>query len=152
FLAEMADVPDGLTDAPAELAAAARTHLRRAFLSAKVGISGANFAIAETGTLVVLESEGNGRMCLTLPQTLISVVGIEKVLPSWRDLEVFLALLPRSSTAERMNPYTSTWIGITPGDGPENFHLVLLDNGPISALADQTGRQALRCIRCSACS
>ena len=151
FLAEMADVPDGLTDAPAELAAAARTHLRRAFLSAKVGISGANFAIAETGTLVVVESEGNGRMCLTLPETLISVVGIEKVLPGWRDLEVFLALLPRSSTAERMNPYTSTWTGIHPGDGPRTFHLVLLDNGRTSALADTVGRQALRCIRCSAC-
>jgi len=79
------------------------------------------------------------------------VVGIEKILPSWRDLEVFLALLPRSSTAERMNPYTSTWTGITPGDGPESFHLVLLDNGRTSALADPTGRQALRCIRCSAC-
>jgi L-lactate dehydrogenase complex protein LldF len=151
FLAEMADVPDGLTDAPAELAAAARTHLRRAFLSAKVGISGANFAIAETGTLVVVESEGNGRMCLTLPETLISVVGIEKVLPGWRDLEVFLALLPRSSTAERMNPYTSTWTGVHPGDGPRAFHLVLLDNGRTSALADKVGRQALRCIRCSAC-
>jgi L-lactate dehydrogenase complex protein LldF len=151
FLAQMPDVPGGLTDAPAELAAAARTHLRRAFLSAKVGISGANFAIAETGTLVVVESEGNGRMCLTLPETLISVVGIEKVLPGWRDLEVFLALLPRSSTAERMNPYTSTWTGVHPGDGPRAFHLVLLDNGRTSALADTVGRQALRCIRCSAC-
>ncbi len=126
FLAGMAGVPSGLTDAPAELAAAARAHLRRAFLSARVGISGANFAIAETGTLVVVESEGNGRMCLTLPETLISVVGIEKVLPGWRDLEVFLALLPRSSTAERMNPYTSTWTGVQPGDGPREFHLVLL--------------------------
>jgi L-lactate dehydrogenase complex protein LldF len=151
FLAGMADAPKGLTDQPAELAAAARTHLRRAFLSARVGISGANFAIAETGTLVVVESEGNGRMCLTLPETLISVVGIEKVLPSWRDLEVFLALLPRSSTAERMNPYTSAWTGVQPGDGPREFHLVLLDNGRTSALADQVGRQALRCIRCSAC-
>jgi L-lactate dehydrogenase complex protein LldF len=99
----------------------------------------------------VVESEGNGRMCLTLPRTLISVVGIEKILPSWRDLEVFLALLPRSSTAERMNPYTSAWTGVTPGDGPQDFHVVLLDNGRTSALADQTGRQALRCIRCSAC-
>src|SRR6266849_2195052 len=151
FLAGMAGVPSGLTDAPAELAAAARAHLRRTFLQARVGISGANFAIAETGTLVVVESEGNGRMCLTLPETLISVVGIEKVLPGWRDLEVFLALLPRSSTAERMNPYTSTWTGVQPGDGPREFHLVLLDNGRTSALADPTGRQALRCIRCSAC-
>ena len=151
FRSQMPDAPAGLTDDPAALAAAARAHLRQAFLSAQVGVSGANFAIAETGSLVVVESEGNGRMCVTLPRTLISVVGIEKILPSWRDLEVFLALLPRSSTAERMNPYTSTWTGITPGDGPENFHLVLLDNGRTSALADQTGRQALRCIRCSAC-
>ena len=116
-----------------------------------MGVSGANFAIAETGSLVVVESEGNGRMCVTLPRTLISVVGIEKILPTWRDLEVFLPLLPRSSTAERMNPYTSTWTGITPGDGPQDFHLVLLDNGRTSALADPVGRQALRCIRCSAC-
>jgi L-lactate dehydrogenase complex protein LldF len=151
FAREMPDAPPGLTDSPPELAAAARSHLRRAFLSATVGISGANFAVAGTGTLVVVESEGNGRMCLTLPETLISVVGIEKVLPSWRDLEVFLALLPRSSTAERMNPYTSTWTGLRPGDGPRAFHLVLLDNGRTSALADPVGRQALRCIRCSAC-
>jgi L-lactate dehydrogenase complex protein LldF len=151
FLREMPDAPRGLTDNPPGLAAAAREHLRRAFLSAKVGVSGANFAIAETGSLVVVESEGNGRMCVTLPETLISVVGIEKILPSWRDLEVFLALLPRSSTAERMNPYTSVWSGVTPGDGPRDFHLVLLDNGRTAALADRIGRQALRCIRCSAC-
>ena len=103
--------PDGLTDEPADLAEAARLHLREKFLRAKVGVSGANFMVAETGTLVVFESEGNGRMCLTLPETLIAVVGIEKVVPTWRDLEVFLQLLPRSSTAERMNPYTSMWTG-----------------------------------------
>ncbi|MDN3295204.1 lactate utilization protein B [Streptomyces ficellus] len=143
--------PDGLTDSPAELAEAARLHLREKFLRAKVGISGANFMVAETGTLVVVESEGNGRMCLTLPETLISVVGIEKVVPTWQDLEVFLQLLPRSSTAERMNPYTSTWTGTTDGDGPQTFHLVLLDNGRTDTLADEVGRQALRCIRCSAC-
>ena len=147
----MPDAPPDLTDRPAQLAAAAREHLRREFLSAKVGVSGANFAIADTGSLVVVESEGNGRMCLTMPETLISVVGIEKVLPSWRDLEVFLALLPRSSTAERMNPYTSIWSGVQPGDGPRAFHLVLVDNGRTATLDDQIGRQALRCIRCSAC-
>ncbi|ACY97567.1 LutB/LldF family L-lactate oxidation iron-sulfur protein [Thermomonospora curvata] len=151
FRRRMPDAPAGLSDDPAELAEAARRHLRAKFLSAKVAVSGVNFAIAETGTLVVLESEGNGRMCLTLPQTLISVMGIEKVLPTWRDLEVFLQLLPRSSTAERMNPYTSTWTGVTPGDGPREFHLVLLDNGRTATLADPVGRQALRCIRCSAC-
>jgi len=151
FQRAMPGVPPDLTDDPAELAAAARAYLRERFLTAKVSISGANFAIAETGTLVVLESEGNGRMCLTLPDTLISVVGIEKVLPAWRDLEVMLQLLPRSSTGERMNPYTSTWTGVTPGDGPQDFHLVLLDNGRTGALADEVGRAALRCIRCSAC-
>ncbi|GAB2758872.1 LutB/LldF family L-lactate oxidation iron-sulfur protein [Streptomyces bullii] len=146
--------PDGLTDKPAELAEAARLHLREKFLRAKVGISGANFMVAETGTLVVVESEGNGRMCLTLPETLISVVGIEKTVPTWRDLEVFLQTLPRSSTAERMNPYTSMWTGTTDfatADGPRTFHLVLLDNGRTDTLADEVGRQALRCIRCSAC-
>ncbi len=143
--------PEGLTNDPAALAAAARAHLRQRFLSAKVAISGANFVIADTGSLVVVESEGNGRMCLTLPETLISVVGIEKVLPNWQSLEVFMQLLPRSSTGERMNPYTSIFTGATPGNGPSNFHLVLIDNGRSSALAEDTGRDVLRCIRCSAC-
>ncbi|MCM2576989.1 lactate utilization protein B [Streptomyces meridianus] len=155
FRDRMADwgrpAPDGLTDTPAELAEAARLHLREKFLRAKVGISGANFVVAETGTLVVVESEGNGRMCLTLPETLISVVGIEKIVPAWQDLEIFLQLLPRSSTAERMNPYTSMWTGTSDDDGPRTFHLVLLDNGRTDTLADTVGRQALRCIRCSAC-
>ena len=78
-------------------------------------------------------------------------MGIEKVVPTWRDLEVFLQLLPRSSTGERMNPYTSMWAGVTPGDGPQEFHLVLLDNGRTAVLADEVGREALHCIRCSAC-
>jgi L-lactate dehydrogenase complex protein LldF len=143
--------PDGLTDDPHELAEAARLHLREKFLRARVAVSGANFAVAETGTVVVLESEGNGRMCLTLPEVLITVMGIEKLVPTWRDLEVFLQLLPRSSTAERMNPYTSMWTGVTAGDGPQAFHLILLDNGRTDVLSDSTGRQALRCIRCSAC-
>lgn len=140
-----------LTDEPAQLAETARRYLRQHFLRAEVAISGANFAVAETGTVGVVESEGNGRMCLTLPRTLITVMGIEKVLPNWQDLEVFLQLLPRSSTGERMNPYTSLWTGVTPGDGPQAFHLVLLDNGRTQVLADEIGRQALYCIRCSAC-
>jgi L-lactate dehydrogenase complex protein LldF len=143
--------PADLTDEPARLAEAARLHLREKFLRAKVAVSGANFAVAETGTLVVVESEGNGRMCLTLPEVLVSVVGIEKVVPTFADLDVFLQLLPRSSTGERMNPYTSMWTGVTPGDGPREVHVVLLDNGRTRALADEVGRQALRCIRCSAC-
>ncbi|MDN3483207.1 LutB/LldF family L-lactate oxidation iron-sulfur protein [Arthrobacter sp. APC 3897] len=151
FLREMPGVDPDLTDNPAKLAEAARAHLRRKFLSAKVAISGANFAIADAGTLAVVESEGNGRMCLTLPETLITVMGVEKLLPSWQDLEVFMQLLPRSSTGERMNPYTSLWTGVTEGDGPQNVHLVLLDNGRSAALADEMGRSALHCIRCSAC-
>lgn len=140
-----------LTDDPRVLAMAARAHLRRKFLTAKVAVSGANFGVAETGTLAVVESEGNGRMCLTLPQTLITVMGIEKIIPTFTDLEVFMQLLPRSSTAERMNPYTSMWTGVHPGDGPQSFHLVLLDNGRTRVLADEVGRAALHCIRCSAC-
>ena len=143
--------PEDLTDEPARLAEAARLHLREKFLRAKVAVSGANFAVADTGTLVVVESEGNGRMCLTLPEVLISVVGIEKVVPTWGDLDIYLQTLPRSSTGERMNPYTSTWSGVTPGDGPQEVHVILLDNGRSRALADRVGRQALRCIRCSAC-
>ncbi|WP_405852273.1 LutB/LldF family L-lactate oxidation iron-sulfur protein [Streptomyces sp. NBC_00090] len=143
--------PEDLTDDPRALADAARLHLREKFLRTKVAVSGANFACAETGTVVVVESEGNGRMCLTLPETLITVMGIEKVIPAFTDLEVFLQLLPRSSTGERMNPYTSLWTGVTAGDGPQAFHLVLLDNGRTATLADEVGRQALNCIRCSAC-
>jgi iron-sulfur cluster protein len=143
-------LPD-LSDEPEALAEAARLHLRRKFLSARMGVSGANFAVAETGTVCVFESEGNGRMCTTLPEVLVTVMGVEKLVPAWRDMEVFLQLLPRSSTGERMNPYTSFWTGVRPGDGPREFHLVLLDNGRTGVLADEVGRAALRCIRCSAC-
>jgi L-lactate dehydrogenase complex protein LldF len=142
---------EDVSDDPAELCAVARRWLREKFLRVRVGISGANFAVAETGTVAVVESEGNGRMCTTLPETLITVMGIEKVLPRFEDLGVMLQLLPRSSTGERMNPYTSFWTGVTPGDGPQAFHLVLVDAGRTDVLADEVGRQALHCIRCSAC-
>ena len=139
------------SDDPRDLAEAARVYLRERFLSARVGVSGANFGIAETGTVCVVESEGNGRMCTTLPPVLVTVLGIEKLLPRFSDLEVFLQLLPRSATGERMNPYTSLWTGVTAGDGPQEFHVVLLDNGRTRVLRDEVGRQALHCIRCSAC-
>jgi L-lactate dehydrogenase complex protein LldF len=140
-----------VSDDPAALAEASRVYLRERFLRARMAVSGANFAVAETGTVCVVESEGNGRMCTTLPEVLVSVVGIEKLVPTFADLEVFLQLLPRSSTGERMNPYTSLWTGVSPGDGPSEFHVILLDAGRTRVLADEVGRQALHCIRCSAC-
>jgi L-lactate dehydrogenase complex protein LldF len=149
FLRTIATGP--LSDEPRELAETARVYLREKFLDARVGVSGANFGVAETGTVVVVESEGNGRMCTTLPPVLVTVLGIEKLVPAFADLEVFLQLLPRSSTGERMNPYTSLWTGVTEGDGPQELHVVLLDNGRTRVLRDEVGRQALACIRCSAC-
>ena len=114
----------------------------RSSCGARVAVSGANFAVAETGTVMVVESEGNGRMCLTLPDVLDHGDGHrEGACRRWQDLEVFLQLLPRSSTAERMNPYTSMWTGVTPGDGPQAFHLVLLDNGRTGTLV-RPGRAA----------
>jgi L-lactate dehydrogenase complex protein LldF len=143
-------LPD-LSDDPQALTAAARTYLRKMFLTVPAAISGANFLIAETGSVVVVESEGNGRMCLTLPRTMITLAGIEKVLPRYQDLEVMLQVLARSATGERMNPYTSVWTGVTPGDGPQRFHVVLLDNGRTGILRSRRERQTLRCIRCAAC-
>lgn len=141
----------GLGDQPEDLADAARVYLRERFLRVKVGISGANFLIAETGSAVVVESEGNGRMCVSLPRVLITLAGIEKVIPRFDDLEVFLQLLPRSATGERMNPYNSIWTGKHLNDGPEEFHVVLLDNGRSGILADEETRDTLDCIRCGAC-
>jgi L-lactate dehydrogenase complex protein LldF len=140
-----------LSDDPKELTNAARAFLRQKFLSIPTAISGANFLIAETGAVSVVESEGNGRMCLTLPRAMITIAGIEKVLPRFQDLEVMLQLLARSATGERMNPYTSLWTGVTHGDGPERFHVILLDNGRSSILNKSKERQTLKCIRCAAC-
>jgi L-lactate dehydrogenase complex protein LldF len=140
-----------LSDDPKELTGAARTFLREKFLRVPTAISGANFLIAETGAVVIVESEGNGRMCLTLPKTMITLAGIEKVIPRFQDLEVMLQVLARSATGERMNPYSSLWTGVTPGDGPERFHVVLLDNGRSDILARVGERQTLKCIRCGAC-
>jgi len=140
-----------LGDKPEDLTAAARAYLREKYLRIKVAVSGANFLLADTGGVCILESEGNGRMCLTLPDVLISIVGIEKVIPSFRDLEIFLQTLPRSATGERMNPYNSIWSGVHRCDGPKEFHVVLLDNGRSPILADREARQTLQCIRCGAC-
>ena len=149
FQREM-NLPD-LGDKPQDLADAARRYLRERFLRVKTAISGANFLIAETGGVCIVESEGNGRMCLTLPETLITVAGIDKVVPCFQDLEVLLQLLPRSATGERMNPYNSIWTGVDAADGPRAFHIVLMDNARTDILADEEARQTLNCIRCAAC-
>jgi L-lactate dehydrogenase complex protein LldF len=140
-----------LSDDPQALTNAARNYLRQKFLNIPTSMSGGNFLIAETGSVAVVESEGNGRMCLTLPKAMISLVGIEKVLPRFQDLEVTLQLLARSATGERMSPYVSMWTGVTPGDGPQRYHVILLDNGRSSILARPKQRQTLKCIRCGAC-
>ena len=140
-----------LGERPQDLAEAARRFLREKFLHVKTAVSGANFLIAETGGVCIVESEGNGRMCLTLPETLITIAGIDKVLPRYQDLEVVLQLLPRSATGERMNPYNSIWTGVHEGDGPRTFHVVLMDNARTDVLADEEGRETLNCIRCGAC-
>jgi L-lactate dehydrogenase complex protein LldF len=153
FRREM-NLPD-LGGTPQDLADAARKFLREKFLRVKTAVSGANFLIAETGGVCIVESEGNGRMCLTLPETLIAVAGIDKVVPRYQDLEVVLQLLPRSATGERMNPYNSIWTGVDKnspgGDGPRAFHVVLMDNARTEILADEESRQTLNCIRCGAC-
>ena len=136
---------------PEDIAEAASIYLREKFLRVPVAVSGANFAVAETGSVCVVESEGNGRMCVSLPRVLISVVGIEKIIPKFADLEVFLQLLSRSATGERMNPYNSIWSGVAAGDGPVEFHVILLDNGRTNVLADAVSRETLDCIRCGAC-
>jgi L-lactate dehydrogenase complex protein LldF len=143
-LPELGERPQDLTDA-------ARTFLRDKFLRVRTAVSGANFLIAETGGVCVVESEGNGRMCLTLPETLITVAGIDKILPRFQDLEVMLQLLPRSATGERMNPYNSIWTGVHAKDGPSTFHIVLMDNTRTTILADTEARETLYCIRCAAC-
>ncbi len=150
IFAERMNLPD-LSDDPETLTNAARVYLRKKFLSVPAAICGANFLIADSGSVAIVESEGNGRMCLTLPRTLISIAGIEKVLPHFSDLQVLLQVLARSATGERMNPYTSLWSGVTPGDGPQRFHVVLLDNGRSEILARKVERQTLQCIRCAAC-
>jgi L-lactate dehydrogenase complex protein LldF len=141
----------GLGSEPEDLTTAARHYLREKFLRVPIGFSGANFLVADTGSVCVVESEGNARMCLTLPRVLITLAGIEKVVPAFRDLEVFLQLLPRSATGERMNPYNTIWTGVTDGDGPSEFHVILLDNGRTRVLADPESRETLHCIRCGAC-
>lgn len=137
---------------PQVLAAHARERLRRHFAEADLGVSGVNFGVAETGTILVLENEGNARMTTTLPRVHVAVMGIEKVIPRFADLEVFLRLLPRSGTGQHLTSYQSMITGVEPGgEGPRELHIVLLDNGRARMLADEVTRQTLACIRCGAC-
>ena len=139
---------------PLELCAIARAKLREEFLSADLGISGANFLVAETGTLVIVTNEGNGRMCTTLPPLHIAVVGIDKVVPDFESVNVLLKLLPRSATGQKISTYTSFITGprrSTEEGGAQEFHLVLLDNGRTRVLRDQVARETLLCIRCGVC-
>ena len=140
---------------PAELARIAREVLREKFLNAGMGISGGNFLVAETGTLVLVTNEGNGRMCTTMPDLHVAVVGIDKVIPDWESLTVFLKLLARSATGQKLSVYTQFITGPRREEaefGPREFHLVLLDNGRSRILRDPVGREVLKCIRCGACA
>ncbi len=137
-----------------ELTAEARRQLRDKFIEADMGITGANFVVAETGTLVLVTNEGNGRMCTSMPRIHVAIMGMEKVVPSLEDMGMFLRLLIRSATGQRLSTYVTTVDGprrADDEDGPEQFHLVIVDNGRSRMLADPHMREALNCIRCGAC-
>lgn len=132
----------------------ARNILRQKFAESEIGISGVNFGIAETGTILILENEGNIRLTTGLPKTHIAIMGIEKLLPKLTDLDVFLKLLPRSGTGQRLTTYQSLITGTkrdNKAEGPEELHIVLLDNGRSKMLSHPITRQSLACIRCGAC-
>jgi L-lactate dehydrogenase complex protein LldF len=151
FTAELGTAP---TDDIAKLTRTARATLRERFATADIGISGVNFGIAETGTIVIVENEGNIRLTTSLPRTHIAVMGIEKLLPRFADLDLFLKLLPRSATGQALSTYQSFITGTKrkPTDeGPDELHIVLLDNGRSRMLAHPITRQSLACVRCGAC-
>ncbi len=137
-----------------EMARVARVALRQKFLEADMGVSGANFLVAETGSLVIITNEGNGRLCTSAPRIHVGLAGMEKVIPSLQDLAVFLRLLPRSATGQRISSYVSMVTGPKRSDdedGAEQFHLIIVDNGRSRLLRDPALRESLYCIRCGAC-
>jgi L-lactate dehydrogenase complex protein LldF len=151
FVAKLGIAP---TEDIATLTATARAVLRGKFAAADIGVSGVNFAVAETGTILILENEGNIRLTTSVPKTHIAVMGIEKVIPRFADLEVFLKLLPRSGTGQHLTSYQSLITGTkrtADAEGPDELHIVLMDNGRSKMLAHPTTRQSLACIRCGAC-
>src|SRR6266542_2014521 len=141
------------TDDVAVLTGAARRVLRQRFSEAEIGISGVNFGVAETGSILILENEGNVRLTTSLPKAHIALMGIEKIIPRLIDLDVFLKLLPRSGTGQQLTAYQSLITGVkrSGGEGPEEVHIVMLDNGRSSMLSHPVTRQSLACIRCGAC-
>ena len=151
FTAELGMTP---TEDIGQLTSTARATLRERFAGADIGISGVNFGIAETGTIVIVENEGNIRLTTSLPRTHIAVMGIEKLLPRFADLDVFLKLLPRSATGQPLSTYQSFITGTkrkASDEGPDELHIVLLDNGRSRMLAHPVTRQSLACVRCGAC-
>ncbi|WP_422657097.1 LutB/LldF family L-lactate oxidation iron-sulfur protein [Paenibacillus sp. EC2-1] len=136
------------------LAGFVRNKLREKFLDADIGMTGCNFAIAETGSMVLFENEGNARMVTTLPKTQITLMGMERIIPSWTDLEVMATLLPRSATGQKLTVYMSGISGPRrerDGDGPEEMHIIIIDNGRSLQLGDPEFQELLNCIRCGAC-
>ena len=151
FTAELGMPP---TDDVGELTRTARSTLRERFATADIGISGVNFGVVETGTIVIIENEGNIRLTTSLPRTHIAVMGIEKLLPRFADLDVFLKLLPRSGTGQALSTYQSFITGTkrnASDEGPDELHIIVLDNGRSRMLAHPVTRQSLACIRCGAC-
>jgi len=142
-----------LSSVPEELNAFARSRLREAFLAADLGVTGANFGVAETGSIVLVTNEGNGRMVSSLPRVHVAVMGMERVVETWEQLDLMLTLLTRSASGQGLTSYTSVVTGPRrPGevDGPDEFHLVILDNGR-SAILGTEFHEMLNCIRCGAC-
>jgi L-lactate dehydrogenase complex protein LldF len=142
------------TEEISKMTAVARRLLRARFAGAGMGVTGVNFAIAETGTIALVENEGNIRLTTSLPDVHVAVMGIEKVIPRFEDLDVFLKLLSRSASGQKMCSYVSLLTGVKGSDsqeGPEEFHVVVVDNGRIKMLADKHLRESLYCIRCGAC-
>ena len=151
FQRELGDAP---SDNPEELTMVARRVMRQKYIAADVGITGANFAIAETGMISITENEGNARLTAALPKTMITLLGIEKILPRLEDLALFLPMLATAGAGQPLTCYNTLYGGPRqPGecDGPEEFHVVLLDNHRTALLADAEQRDALHCIRCGAC-
>ena len=148
------ELGEASSDSPEELTMVARRVLRQKYITADIGITGANFAIAETGMISITENEGNARLTAALPKTMISLIGIEKVLPKFEDLALFLPMLATMGTGQALTCYNTMYSGPRqPGetDGPDEWHIVLLDNHRTELLADAEQRDALHCIRCGAC-